>query len=270
MKIGAQLYSLRTFLETPEQMDETFKKVKEMGYQCVQLSGYKCVNDGGAGFDTKLINELIKKYGLEVNLTHVPADRLEKDLEGVIADHKAIGCKNIGLGGMPGAWDKGNDKRYTVEFVSAFVEKYDAIAKRMADAGLKFFYHNHAFEFVRMENGQTIMDYLIENAKYFNFTLDTHWVQRGGASIIEYIKKLKGRIECVHLKDYIVQPDKDNLAKYVPVGVGVINWRDVVECFEENGTKYAFVEQDDAVDYDDPFGQMETSVKNLTAWGMVK
>ena len=112
------------------------------------------------------------------------------------------------------------------------------------------------------------MDYLIENAKYFNFTLDTHWVQRGGVSIIEYIKKLNGRIECVHLKDYLIQ--RDNVAKYLPVGEGVINWCDVVPCFAENGTKYAFVEQDNAVDFDDPFGQMATSAKNLAKWGFIK
>ncbi len=268
MKIGIQLFSVRKCLETPEQMDETFKRVKEMGYQCVQLSGFQHVKEKGAGFDVEQVNALIAKYGLEVNLTHIAPDRLENDLDAVIADHKAIGCANIGLGSMPGVWGKFNEGGVDEAFVAEFVEKYDAIAKKIAEAGLKFFYHNHAFEFVKLPSGQTIMDYIIEKSKYINFTLDTHWLQRGGVSIIEYIKKLNGRIECVHLKDYIMVDN--NTVKFAPVGVGVINWADVVSTLKECSVKYAFVEQDDAVDYDDPFGQIEISAKNLIKWGFVK
>ncbi len=268
MKIGAQLYSLRNYMARPELLDTTFDLVKKMGYQCVQLSGFPCVKEDGAGFDVDFINSLIDKYGLEVNLTHIGGDRLENQLDKVIADHKAIGCDSIGLGGMPGAW--GADDRFTLDFTKRFVEKYNPIAKKIKDAGLNFSYHNHQFEFLKMENGQTIMDYLIENCPDFNFTLDTHWVQRGGVSIVSYINKLKGRIKTVHLKEYTVDRTNINNCKFVPIGDGVIDWVEVVNAFEANGAEYAFVEQDDATNFPDAFGQMEKSIKHLISLGLVK
>lgn len=37
--IGAQLYTLRNFLKTPEDIAKSLKKVKEIGYDAVQVSG---------------------------------------------------------------------------------------------------------------------------------------------------------------------------------------------------------------------------------------
>ena len=93
-------------------------------------------------------------------------------------------------------------------------------------------------------------------------------MQRGGAAIWEYIEKLKGRIECVHIKD--MQTVKEGGQKFAPVGVGVINWADVLPAFEKSGAQYAFVEQDDAVTYPDPFGQMLLSADNLKSMGSLK
>ena len=39
MKIGLQLYTLRKVMETEEQMAVTLARVKEIGYECVQLAG---------------------------------------------------------------------------------------------------------------------------------------------------------------------------------------------------------------------------------------
>ena len=45
MKLGAQLFSLRTSCETPEDLFNTMKRVKEMGYEIAQASGI-CQIDG--------------------------------------------------------------------------------------------------------------------------------------------------------------------------------------------------------------------------------
>ena len=39
MKIGLQMYTLRKVMETEEQMAVTLARVKEIGYECVQLAG---------------------------------------------------------------------------------------------------------------------------------------------------------------------------------------------------------------------------------------
>lgn len=256
MEIGAQLFSLRDFIKNGKDIDSTFGKVKAMGYTCAQFSG--------ATFEPYELKDIIDKHDLPVHLTHIDANRITEDTDNVIKEHKIIGCENIGLGAMPNAFPFKGD----IEEVDAFVKKFSVAARKIKDAGLKFFYHNHDFEFRKLSNGQTIYDYLIENAPDFNFTFDTYWVQRGGVALLEYIEKLAGRIECVHLKD--MQTVREGGQKFAPIGVGVINWDAVLPAFIKSGVKYAFVEQDDAVTYPDPFGQLKISADNLKKAGYLK
>ena len=39
--IGAQLYTVRDHLQTKEDVDKTFRKLREIGFECVQVSGLK-------------------------------------------------------------------------------------------------------------------------------------------------------------------------------------------------------------------------------------
>ena len=56
-----------------------------------------------------------------------------------------------------------------------------------------------------------------------NITLDTYWVQFAGCDIIEYMELLSGRIECIHLKDIAISPEKCE-HRMMPVGQGNINF----------------------------------------------
>ena len=138
----------------------------------------------------------------------------------------------------------------------------------MQKNGFKFFYHNHQFEFHKYGE-QTVLDYMAEYAPYINFTLDTYWLQYGGVSVIEYVEKLKGRIDCVHLKDYIIDMNKNDEGKrplapcFAPVGDGVMNFKTIVPKMLEAGTKYFIVEQDNAAKLPDTLGQVNRSIDYL-------
>ena len=81
---------------------------------------------------------------------------------------------------------------------------------------------------------------------------------------MEYIKKLKGRIECVHLKDYkIIRGAKLYDPVFASVGEGNMNFKDIIKACKKAGTKYFIVEQDNAVDFEDPLKEVEKSVKYL-------
>lgn len=84
-----------------------------------------------------------------------------------------------------------------------FVRRANAVAEKCAAAGMKFTYHNHSHEFIRLENGQTPFEILVEglNPKTTSFVLDTYWVQHGGGDVRWWIEQLKGRIDILHLKD---------------------------------------------------------------------
>ena len=255
MFIGAQLYTVRKYLGSNEGIDEAFRKSREAGYDCVQYSG---APDGG-NFDPDFLKSVIDKYNLPVTLTHVSFDRLLQETENEIKKHIAIGCRNIGIGGVP------TEKIVDEGKLAEVAEQLNRITDKINSAGCKFYYHNHCIEFYRLKNGQTILDYLIEKVPGMNITLDTHWVQRGGADVVETINRLHGKLECVHLKDYKVNEKWE--AKFAPVGDGNLNWNKILPAFEKAGAKYAFVEQDDAENYGDPFDCLIKSRKNLEKLG---
>lgn len=255
MEVGLNLYSIRDLIATEEGYIDTLKKLKEMGYSYVQFSG--------SGYDVDKIKRGIKESGLPVVLTHVPQTRILNETDKLIEEHLSFGCKNIGLGGFNQA-DKMTD-----DIWKKTIDATNIAAEKMAKAGCKFFCHHHHYEFVKMANGKTIFDYIIENAPYINFTLDTYWLQYAGQNPVTYADKVNGRLECVHLKDYrvnrnIVDNNPEFKPGFAPVGTGSLDMKAIIENYKKNGAKYFLVEQDDATTYPDPLEQVKISVDYLT------
>ena len=94
------------------------------------------------------------------------------DLDGVMTLHDIIGTTNMGIGGIP-SLSMTNDK----DALSSFVERVNGIAASLGEHGFKFTYHNHSFEFKRLD-GMTVMDCLIEgfDPQNVSFVLDTYWI----------------------------------------------------------------------------------------------
>lgn len=249
-KFGLNLYSLRTFIATPETLFDTVRKLQQTGYSYFQYSG--------APFDKERLKKLVDETGAEIRLTHMPADRILGDTERVVEENLYFGNKNIGLGAS--FWNEITDEKTYKEHI----EKYDRAGEKMEKFGCKFFWHNHNFEFIK-HDGKTVMDYIIENAPHINFTLDTYWAQYGGVNVLEYLEKLNGRIGCVHLKDYRTKffIDDNGVPKFVPefapLGDGVMNFKAIVAKMKEVGVENFFVEQDNAVDFPDPMGLVKRS-----------
>ena len=172
-----------------------------------------------------------------------------------IKKHLAIGCKNIGLGMMP------RECLFDMDKLNKFIGDVRVIIDKLEEKGCKFFYHNHHIEFYKLPIGVTVFDYLLAKLPDLNITLDTHWVQRGGADVVDTIKKCAGRLECVHLKDYIINDKLE--PTFAAVGEGNMNWSKILPAFEAAGTRYAFVEQDDAPDLGEPFDYLKISRVNL-------
>jgi sugar phosphate isomerase/epimerase len=209
-----------------------------------------------------MIARVSRESGLPVVLTHVPMDRILGDTEALMEEHSRFGCKNIGLGMMP--------KEIIVDEIKCKqkISELDKAAELMKKNGFGFFYHHHHYEFMK-HGGETVLDYMISNAPNINFTADTYWLQFGGVNVCEYLGKLSGRIECVHLKDYTVACNFNEEGKpdvkptFAPVGDGTIDMKAAVAAAKAGGAKYFLVEQDNAPAFDDPFGQAERSIKYI-------
>ena len=258
MEFGLNLYSVRNLVGTPEGFRETCHTLKEMGYGSIQISGVP--------YDPELIKSVSEETGLPVVLTHVGIDRILNDTDALMDEHAYFGCQNIGLGSFP--FTAMEDYEKMVEQIAQLNEAGEKMAKR----GFKFFYHNHHYEFFK-HGDTTVYDYMIENTPFVNFTLDTYWLQYGGVSIVKYVKKMKDRIDCVHLKDYRIVHKKGKTPEdfgpvepaYAPVGDGTLDFDEIIPAMKASGTKYFIVEQDNAAYLPDTLEQVGRSIRYLKA-----
>ena len=241
MKYGVQLFSLRKYLKDEAGYRKVFGRVADMGAEVVQLSGGKPV-------DPNVISRLSEAYSLPVCLTHDKFDRLENDLDGLIAEHKIYACCAMGVGMMPGKFRTGEKAD-----LNRFVDFLNATADRLAQEDMTIAYHNHWFEFEKV-GGDVMLDYLIANTdKRVRFIPDTYWMKYAGASVEGYLERLAGRVDTLHLKDY-----KHKLFR--AVGKGTLDFAAILKKAKECGVRNAVVELDFSPR---PFASMEYSMRTL-------
>lgn len=240
-KIGAQYYTIREYCKTLEDFEESCKKVSEIGYKVVQLSG---IGD----FAAADIKKILDKYGLECACTHRPPQNYLENLEKEIEFHKTIGCRVCGMGFMPAF----NAKQETVD---EFVRNYGPVCEKLAEHDLIFAYHHHAFEFEK-RNGKYAIEEILERMPYDNFKLimDVYWVAFAGIDPAKFIQKHSDRIACIHYKDLKIA---DNAPVYSEVGLGNLGWDEIIAASDASGAAYALVEQDECEG--DPFEALKTS-----------
>lgn len=243
-KFGLQLYSVRDHMADEASLREAFLKLAEMGYSYGQTAGtYDFISP-------EKYAQYAREAGIEICGTHYSWDRIRNDVEGTVAYHKALGTTNVGIGGMP--WDA----RHSVDALNAFIDEFNACAAKYAEYGMKLTYHNHSFEFKKLEDGRTLFDHLVEkfDKENVSFVLDTYWLQHGGKDIREMIEMLAGRVDILHIKDMeacrdIRIGDQTVSVPYITeIGSGNINFKSIIPLAEKCGVKYIVVEDDRAVE----------------------
>lgn len=200
--IYIQLYSVRKDIKTD--FTGTIDALGKMGFKGIEAAGYK----DGKFYDLspEAFKEAIESAGMTVLSSHV-GKRLNNDIattdwqevwqwwDVAIQAHKAAGMKCIVMPSMP--------KHQSLADLQAYCDYLNQIGEKCNTAGIRFGYHNHNFEFVKVE-GEMMYDYLLNNtdpSKVF-FQMDVYWVVRGGESPVEYFNKYPGRFEMLHLKDH--------------------------------------------------------------------
>ena len=249
-QIGAQYYTLRDFATTIEDFDETCRKVKEIGYKLVQISGTPL-----AAADMKPI---LDKYGLKVVVTHKSLGDFLDNIDEVIEYNKTLGCELCGLGWVP------MECRESGEALNKLIQDLNMIGKKISEAGLYFGYHNHAFEFAKVD-GKRMMDRLIAETdpETVYFIVDTHWVQVAGLNAAEQIRGMGKRAMAIHFKD--LKANADNSTEMCEIGEGNLDWDEIIKACDEAGARWALVEQDECKR--SPFESLKMSYDYLVTKG---
>jgi len=260
MKLGAQLYSVRDNVQNADDFRTTLLRLKKMGYENVQASGIGPI----AAED---LRDISLETEMPIVCTHIGYDRIVNETEAVIREHQIFNCPVIGIGSMP------KDARTSQEGLDAFIAEMETPVKKIMDAGLKFSYHNHQFEFTVPEGGnRMIMDTLLERCPDWLILLDTCWVEYAGQSSVEYIEKIGGkRLTNVHFKDVAPIDPADpqeimgsKISRFIRTpGQGRLDFQKIYEACAKVGVENVLVEQDNAPKMPDPFAEMEFAFKHL-------
>ena len=248
MQIGAQFYTVREQCRTLDDFALTLRKVADIGYKTVQISGT-------CPYEADWLKEQLAANDLKCVLTHIPVPRLVGETAKVVADHHTFDCPYIGLG-----WYAFDESKEDANYAH-FLETFRPVAEEIRAGGKYFMYHNHDQEFQRI-GGQLVLEKLAQDvpAELMGFTMDTFWVQAGGGDPAQWVEKLAGRVPAIHLKDFAYG------RKMAVVGEGNINFDRVFEKAEKSGTKFLLVEQDDC-NGEDPIECLRRSYEYLKACG---
>ena len=190
-------------------------------------------------------------------------DVVIQDLPGIsqetIDTYKTIGCEYLAVPYLAGGQRPGDAG---FDMVLSCINVFGALCCKN---GLTLLYHNHDFEFVKLESGEYGLDYMYSNTQPQNLQteLDTCWVNIGGEVPAEYIRKYAGRCPVVHLKDFVGSKSENMYAligtdaakmedsakfEFRPVGSGKQDFPAILAAVVESGAKYVIVEQDNTYD----------------------
>lgn len=253
-RIGAQLFTVRKYMKTIEDFDASCKKIADMGYKIVQVSGTK--------LPAKEMREILDKYGLKVVCSHRKFYEFMENLDEIIDYNKTLGAELCGIGGSPE--EALEDSASLTKFIAEATRVGDVLRKE----GLYFGYHNHAKEYGKID-GKLVMDRLIEetNPETFFFIFDTYWAQVGGKSPVDEIERMGNRLMLAHFKDFMVERYDSKKPLMTEIGNGNLNWNKIIPACEAAGVRWAVVEHDGHHMDDDPFKSLKASYDYLVTKG---
>jgi len=226
--LGIQLYTLRE--EMSRSVPHTFHQLARIGYREVEFAGYF---DHDAGELRRLLDE----YGLVAPSSHVSLQLMQSEPEKTIEFAVALGHRYLVIPSLPA------EQRQNIDQYRHIAEAFNRLGEKCKGAGLRFAYHNHAFEFDVID-GQVPYDVLLAETdpELVGMEMDVYWVSKAGRSPAQYITEWPGRFPLWHLKDML--PD----GSMVDVGDGGIDFPALLEHRDKAGLRHGFVEHDHPTD----------------------
>ena len=230
--IGFQSWSVKETLG--KDLTGTLKMMANQGYKLIEMcspKGYATLGFGSlASMKTADLKSMINDAGLSCPSCHFGSGELFDDLDGRIEWSQQMGltqmiCSTFWL-----------PKTATLKDYQDAAAKLNKSAEKIKKAGMQAGFHNHEFEFNKLD-GQLIYDALMAtfDPDLVKMQFQTEVINLGYKAA-DYFKKYPGRFVSSHLSDWTA--DK----KEVPIGQGVIDWKEFFAAAKTGGVKNFFVE----------------------------
>jgi len=242
-QLAIQLYTLREHCQNAADYATTLKKVRQIGYESIQISGT-------GDIPVADLRSIAESEGLTICATHESADLIRESPSQVVERLGALGCRYTAYPYPAGVdFSRRSD-------IDTLIADLDAAGAVLRQAGQVLCYHNHAHELYRLD-GTTVLDLIYDGTAAENLQgeLDTYWVQAGGSCPVAWCEKLANRLPLLHLKDFAVTPEGKPF--FAEIGSGNLDFPKIISAAEKSGCEWFIVEQDTCPG--DPFDSIAKS-----------
>ena len=227
-QIGIQLYTVRDLMARDSA--GTLEALAAIGYDEVEFAGFH-------GHSPADVRAMLDNTGLAAPSGHVLVESILSSSVQLIEAAQVVGLKYLVLGWLA------PEERKSLDDYRRLAELCNRFGEQCRMAGIRFAYHNHEFEFERLED-QRPMDLLLAKTddSLMKVELDFYWIAFAGADPFEYFVKHPGRFPLCHIKDMAID------RKMVDVGAGTIDFSSLISAGKQAGLEHYFVERDDSPD----------------------
>ncbi|MDR1555506.1 MAG: sugar phosphate isomerase/epimerase [Tannerellaceae bacterium] len=244
--IGLQLYSLREMVKD-EGIQKVLETVAKMGYKNLETADY---NNGKIyGLAPSEFKKIVTDLGLKCTSAHLSQSYTKETEAEVMAwwDQAISAHNEIGVKYIVQPWMPVNDET-TLDDLKLYCDYFTSVGYKTAAASIAFGYHNHNFEFKKIDD-QLIYDYLLDNVSpnHVFFELDVYWCIVGGGDPVAYLKERPTQFKTIHIKD-----EKEIGAS------GNIDFQPIFEQMKANNIKDWYVEVEQYTN-NDPVASVQES-----------
>jgi sugar phosphate isomerase/epimerase len=231
MPIGFQGYDARFLLI--KNWTEGWHEMRNMGYQSVDLvsfKGYGYENSPLANLSAKEIRKELDTIGMLCENCQFYYAELHNHFEEKMAFAHEMGLKNVICAPEP-------TRLKTIDDWKWQADQLNGLGEKTRQAGFQLGYHNHDMEFMAID-GVIPYDVLMDRTEpaLVKFQIDVGNLTFAGADALAYLHKYSTRYFSMHAKDFL--PGKTS----VPVGQGILNWKNIFEAVRKTPIENYFAE----------------------------
>jgi len=231
--VGFQVWTVRDMLV--KDFPGTLKMMAGLGYQSVEMCSPPGYEDSGFGplmkLKAKEMKQIINDAGLICDSSHYGFDELRDHLDERITFALESGQKQMILSsfGIP-------EKATLSDWLKAS-DDLNKIGEKSKKAGIQMGYHNHHMEFARIDD-TLIYDAIMKelDPEYVKMQFQVAVISIGYKAVT-YFNKYPGRFISAHLYDCSATSKKE-----VPIGQGIVDWKEFFASIETGGVKNIYVE----------------------------
>lgn len=230
-----QLYSSRNF----GPLSDTLAMLANLGY--ARVEGYGALYSNLKNLDG--LKADLEKNNLHMKSGHFSLDMVATDPKTVLDIARTLKITDIYVPHLAEP-----DRPTNAEGWRAFGRRLADAGKPIVDAGHRFGWHNHAFEFTALDDGSFPIEAILDGGPDLSFEFDVAWAVRGDQDPLPWIQRYADRITAAHVKDIAPKGENADEDGWADVGTGTMDWRGIMLALQNIGVDLFVAEHDNPSD----------------------